>query len=141
MIESKAAALIRAKKQLDKIEKDKSVLRNEIQNFTVAMQHIRTELEEKNHEINTLLKTNNNAEQKNEKLSKQLEALQKEKDLTGFELVKRNEDVGNLNEKLAIMQIALDRGNVFFIHIFACFSIFTFEYYFSCQRKCNITID
>lgn len=74
------------------------------------MQHMRTEVEEKNHEINALLKSFNDAEKKSEKLSKQLEAIKKEKDLTGFELVKRNEDVGNLNEKLSIMQVALDRG-------------------------------
>lgn len=110
LIETKAAALNRANKQIDKIEKEKSVLRSDVQNLTVSMQHMRTEVEEKSHEINALLKSFNDAEKKSEKLSKQLEAIQKEKDLTGFELVKRNEDVGNLNEKLSIMQIALDRG-------------------------------
>lgn len=110
IIESKASALNRTNKQIDKIEKDKSILRSDFQNLTVSMQHMKTEVEEKNHEINALLKSFNDAEKKIEKLTKQLEAIKKEKDLTGFALVKCNEDVGNLNEKLSIMQIALDRG-------------------------------
>lgn len=107
---SKDAEIFRGNKQVDKLEKEKSSLKTEIQNITVGIQHIRTELAEKEHECMSLYKSLADADRKSTRASQQLEALQKEKDTAGFELVKRNDEIRNLNEKLKLMQAALDRG-------------------------------
>jgi hypothetical protein len=44
------------------------------------------------------------------KFRKELESALKEKDLVGTQLVRRNDEIVLLNEKLSILQIALDRG-------------------------------
>lgn len=49
------------------------------------------------------------------KLRKQLDTTQNEKDLIGTQLVRRNDEIGLLNEKLSIIQMALDRGKFFFV--------------------------
>lgn len=109
---SKDAEIFRGNKQVDKLEKEKSSLKTEIQNITVGIQHIRTELAEKEHECMALYKSLADAEKKTTRATQQLEALQKEKDALGIELVKRNDEIQNLNEKLKLMQAALDRGRV-----------------------------
>lgn len=92
------------------MEKEKNVFKTDIKNVTVAIQHIRTELVEKEHECTALYKSFADEEKNNAKITKQLDALQKEKDLIGFDLVKRHDELRLLNEKLEIMQTALDRG-------------------------------
>lgn len=107
---SKDAEIFRANKQVDKLEKERSSLKTEIQNITVGIQHIRTELAEKEHECMSLYKSLTEAEKKSTRALHQIEALQKEKDTMGSELVKRSDEIRNLNEKLKLMQAALDRG-------------------------------
>lgn len=107
---SKDAEIFRGNKQVDKLEKEKSALKTEIQNITVGIQHIRTELAEKEHECLFSYKSLADAEKKSARALQQIEALQKEKDVMGQELVKRCDEIRNLNEKLKLMQAALDRG-------------------------------
>lgn len=111
---SKDAEIFRGNKHVDKLEKEKSSLKTEIQNITVGIQHIRTELAEKEHECMSLYKSLADAEKKATRATQQSEALQKEKDSIGFELVKRNDEIRNLNEKLKLMQAALDRGGMLY---------------------------
>lgn len=59
----------------------------------------------------SLYKSLADAEKKASRASQQIEAMQKEKDMMGSELVKRSDEIRNLNEKLNLMQAALDRGN------------------------------
>lgn len=101
---------MRSTKQIDKIEKEKSSMKNDMKNATVAIQHIRTELNEKEHECTSLYKSLMDEEKKCARLVQKLEALQNEKDQTGAELVKRSDELRISNEKLQIMQTALDRG-------------------------------
>lgn len=44
-------------------------------------------------------------------LKKTLDNTQNEKDLIGTQMVRRNDEIGLLNEKMQIVQMALDRGN------------------------------
>lgn len=53
----KEAELIRAGKQIDKLEKEKTALKLEIQSTNVILQHVRTELKEKKLENEALYKT------------------------------------------------------------------------------------
>lgn len=127
---SKDAEITRGNKQVDKLEKEKISLKTEIQNVTVGIQHIRTELAEKEHECMSLYKSFVEAEKKSARALQQLEALQKDKDSTGFELVKRNDEIRNLNEKLKLMQAALDRGKSFYADIVTYQSCAKFKNYF-----------
>lgn len=109
-ISDKNTEIFRSGKQIDKMEKEKSSMRNDLKNATVSVQHIRTELTEKEHECMTLFKSMTDEEKRCSRLEQKLEALQNEKDQIGAELVKRNDELRILNEKLQVMQTALDRG-------------------------------
>lgn len=106
----KEAELVRANKQIDKLEKDKIALKLEIQNTNIILQHTRTELKEKKIENERLYKTLSDDEIKLLKLRKDLDNTTNEKDLIGTQMIRRNDEIGLLNEKINIIQMALDRG-------------------------------
>lgn len=101
---------MRANKQIDKLEKDKIALKLEIQNTNIILQHTRTELKEKKIENERLYKTLSDDEIKLMKLRKDLDNTTNEKDLIGTQMIRRNDEIGLLNEKINIIQMALDRG-------------------------------
>lgn len=109
-LNSKASEIYRIGKQIDRLEKDKSVLRNDIQNIMVNMQHMKTELAEKCAENTGLYKTLADNEKQFIRLNKQLEGTQQRKDLMEAQLFNRTDQILNLNEKQQIMQMALERG-------------------------------
>lgn len=82
----------------------------ELQNATVAAQHTRTELAEKEHECRQLYRTLADEEKKCTKTEKKVEGIQNEKDLMGADIVKKDEEISLLNDKLQLMRTALDRG-------------------------------
>ena len=92
------------------MEKDKQTLKIEIQNTLVILQHTRTELKEKKNENERLYKTLSDDELRLMKLRKQLDNALNEKDLIGTQLIRRNDEISLLNDKLHIIQMALDRG-------------------------------
>lgn len=101
---------IRTTKRIDKLEKEKATLKIELQNENVNIQHIHSELTEKSHACNSLYRSLIDAEKKIAQMQQKLEAMQNEKDQCGAEMVKRCDELRILNEKLQIMQTALDRG-------------------------------
>lgn len=126
-INGKEAEIFRAGKQIDKLEKEKSILKTEIQNITVAMQHVKTEMAEKSVENTGLYKSLADNEQKFIRLNKLLEATQQKRDLMEAQLFKSNDKIEFMKEKQQIIQMALDRGKhvcVFFL--FYCCAQFVF---------------
>lgn len=109
-IERQNAELLHASKQIDKHEKEKNTMKADVQSANIAVQHIRTELAEKEHELTALYKSLDAAAKQNSRATQQLQTLQKEKDLLNGELMKRNDAVRHANEQLQVMQIALDRS-------------------------------
>lgn len=109
-INAKNAANIRATKRIDKLEKEKATLKLDLQNANVDVQHMHSELIEKGHECNSMYRSLMDAEKKVAQMQQKLDAMQNEKDQIGAEMVKRNDELRILNEKLQIMQTALDRG-------------------------------
>lgn len=109
-INAKSTENIRATKRIDKLEKEKSTLKIDLQNANVDVQHIHSELTEKGHECNSMYRSLIDAEKRIVQMQQKLEAIQNEKDQIGTEMVKRNDELRILNEKLYIMQTALDRG-------------------------------
>lgn len=106
----KEMELLRAEKTIDKQEKEKQELKLEVQNTLVILQHTRTELKEKKVENERLYNTLSEDEMCLMKLRKQLDNALNEKDLIGIQMIRRNDEIGLLNEKLHIIQMALDRG-------------------------------
>lgn len=101
---------MRANKRIDKLEKDKIALQLEIQNTNIILQHTRTELKEKKMENERLYKTLADDEMRLVKLKQQLDNTTNEKDLIGTQMIRRNDEIGLLNEKILIITMALDRG-------------------------------
>lgn len=102
---------VRAAKQIDRIEKEKSTLKIDLQSVTVAVQHTRTELAEKEHECRNLYRALADEEKKSTQMEKKVEAMQNEKDLLSAELVKKNDEIKIWEQKRELMITALDRGN------------------------------
>lgn len=100
----------RAMKRIDKIEKEKSSLKLELQSAVVAAQHARTELAEKEHECRQMYRALIDEEKKCTKTVKRVEGVQNEKDQIGTEIVKKNEEIELMKEKMHLMQRALDQG-------------------------------
>lgn len=100
----------RAQKQIDKIEKERNTLKIELQNANVSLQHIRSELAEKEHEFRCLYRSLTDEEEKRSKMEKKFEGMQNEKDRLSAELVKTIEANEVWKEKRELMIVALDRG-------------------------------
>lgn len=81
-----------------------------MQNVNVAEQHIRSELVEKEHECRLMYRQLADEEKRCAQVMQNLDAMQNEKDRIGLEVTKRTDEFNILNEKLQIMQAALDRG-------------------------------
>lgn len=121
-IAAKMTETIRLTKQIDKIEKEKNTLKIELQNATVCVQHIRTELTEKEHECRSLYRALSDQEKKCTQLTQKVESIQNDKDLLGAELVKKNEEINTWKDKRELMRNALDRG--MFLQYFCCCAFF-----------------
>lgn len=111
---------VRATKQIDKIEKEKSALKHELQSATVAVQHARTELAEREHECRQLYRAVAEEERKCTKSVKKVDGVVNEKDILGAEMVKKKQEISLLKDKRALALRALDRGkeNIFVLNIF-----------------------
>lgn len=103
---------VRASKQIDRIEKEKSTLKIDLQNAMVTVQHTRTELAEKEHECRNLSRALADEEKKRTQMEKKVEAMQNEKDHLSAELVKKTDEIRLWEDKRELMTVALDRGNI-----------------------------
>lgn len=110
VIAAKNTENFRASKQIDRIEKEKNTLKLELQSATVALQHARTELNEKEHECRNLYRALADEEKKCAQMTQKVEAIQNEKDHLNAEFVKKKGELEILEEKHELMTLALDRG-------------------------------
>lgn len=132
---------MRANKQIDKLEKDKIALKLEIQNTNIILQHTRTELKEKKIENERLYKTLSDDEIKLMKLRKDLDNTTNEKDLIGTQMIRRNDEIGLLNEKINIIQMALDRGTKDVVNHHTQFAYQTFSVFRAGEAQYNKRLD
>lgn len=102
-------------KQIDKIEKEKSTLKHDLLSATVALQHTRTELAEKEHECRQLYRALTDEEKKCTKTKKKVNGVMNEKDQLGSEMVKKNEEIDILKEKRRLELKILDQGMFTFL--------------------------
>ncbi|XP_055588238.1 cilia- and flagella-associated protein 58 [Uranotaenia lowii] len=107
---TKVAELFKACKTIDKIEKEKQSLKNEVQNISVTLQHTKSELNEKIMENSRLNKTLTDDATSMLRLKKQLDGAINEKDLIKQQLTQRVDEINSLLEKQNMLNMALDRG-------------------------------
>lgn len=100
----------RLNRQVEKIEKEKQALKAEIQTTIIALQHSKTELQELKVTNSRLQKTITDDEETISKLKKRIDNTIHEKDVIGTQLIRRNDEINLLKEKMGIIQLALDRG-------------------------------
>lgn len=123
---------MRAVKQIDRIEKEKSSMKLELQSAVVAVQHARTELAEREHECRQLHRALIDEEKKCTKSEKRVDGVQNEKDQIGTAIVKKTEEIDMMREKVQLMQRALDRGMKHSLMEYSCsFSLTACHNYFS----------
>lgn len=104
----------------------------DLQSAAVSVQHIRTELAEKEHECRSMSRALKDEEKKSTQLEKRVEGIQNEKDQLSAEMMKKNEEINLFEEKRELMKYALDRGSRF-IHRICSTEIYLL--FTVCRRK------
>lgn len=112
IIDSKDLELLRQNKNIEKVEKEKQLIQKDVLTLQVQLQHTRTEMKEKLIECDRLNKSINESEDRNRVLSKQLEAMNNQRDILNVKLMEHSEEIASLNEKLTNAQSALNRSEM-----------------------------
>ncbi|KAL7037493.1 hypothetical protein ACKWTF_009254 [Chironomus riparius] len=110
-IVAKEEELKKSQKHIEKIEKEKQGLKVEINSSLIALQHTKSELHEIRDENIKLTKTLRESDAGIEKLKKQLDNLISEKELITGQITRKCGEIELLNQKINMMQMALDRSN------------------------------
>ncbi|CAO1389136.1 unnamed protein product [Diamesa serratosioi] len=111
IISSKDEDSKKTQKHVEKIEKEKQILKAEIQSSLIALQHTKSELLEIKTENIQLTKTLRESDAMTMKKSKQLDQLVSEKEVITTQTTRKNDEIGLLNQKINNMQLCLDRSN------------------------------
>ncbi|KAK5644587.1 hypothetical protein RI129_005887 [Pyrocoelia pectoralis] len=109
-IAMKEQELIREENILRKITKDKENLRVELDNSLSTIKELKNEILEMKTEEKRLHKVISESDRKIKELTKDLETLMNERDILGSQLVRRNDELALLYEKIRILQSTLQRG-------------------------------
>lgn len=96
--------------RIERLNNEKKDLQTELKNRENMLANVRKDLKEMKHKNENLMKTIFDDELKFIKLTQELEETRKEKNLIGLQMVRRNDEIVLLKEKLSITQTALDQG-------------------------------
>ncbi|XP_036323029.1 cilia- and flagella-associated protein 58-like [Rhagoletis pomonella] len=96
--------------QIERLNNDKKELQSELKNKENLLASVRRDLREMKTKNDNLLKTIHEDELKFMKMSQDLDETRKEKNLVGLQMVRRNDEIVVLREKLNNTQTALDQG-------------------------------
>ncbi|KAG5681693.1 hypothetical protein PVAND_011104 [Polypedilum vanderplanki] len=107
----KEEELKKSQKHIEKIEKEKQGMKVEINSSLIALQHTKSELAEIKEENVKIIKTLRESDSGIEKLKKQLDNLISEKELITTQITRKCSEIELLNQKINMMQMALDRSN------------------------------
>lgn len=99
---------------IERLNNDKKDLQTELKSTENILANVRKELKETKTKNENLLKIISDDELKFMKISQDLDETKKEKNLIGLQLVRRNDEIVLLKEKLNITQTALDQGALFY---------------------------
>ncbi|XP_055905296.1 cilia- and flagella-associated protein 58 [Eupeodes corollae] len=97
---------------IEKLNNDKKELQTELRSTRVILASVRNDLKELRAKNDRLLKTIAEDEIRFLGLSHELDDTRKNKNLIGLQMVRRNDEIVLLKEKVLIIQTALDQGQV-----------------------------
>ncbi|XP_063706391.1 cilia- and flagella-associated protein 58-like [Culicoides brevitarsis] len=109
-IQTKLLELIHSKKIIEKFQKEQQSLQATIQRLRSQLGNTKDELQASKVLNSQLRKTIVEDEENISRLRKCKDSLLQEKDLIGTQLVRRNDEINILKEKISIQTLALDRG-------------------------------
>ncbi|TMW51372.1 hypothetical protein DOY81_003555 [Sarcophaga bullata] len=96
--------------RIERLNNEKKELQSELKNTENILAGVRKDLKEMKAKNESLMKTISEDEMKFMKISQELDETRKEKNLIGLQMVRRNDEIVLLKEKLSITQTALDQG-------------------------------
>lgn len=104
--------------QIERLNNDKKELQSELKNKENLLASVRRDLREMKTKNENLHKTIHEDELKLMKMSNDLDETRKEKNLIGLQMVRRNDEIVVLRDKLNNTQTALDQGQQMHKHFF-----------------------
>ncbi|XP_062927180.1 cilia- and flagella-associated protein 58 [Mobula hypostoma] len=111
-ISSKEAALVKQQLEYQRMEKEKDALKTEVQKMKQQAQDTRIFIENQEVEERKLLKIIEEADTERIRQKKELDQVISERDILGTQLVRRNDELALLYEKIKIQQSMLNKGEI-----------------------------
>uniref|UniRef100_A0A8C9UZJ6 Cilia and flagella associated protein 58 n=1 Tax=Scleropages formosus TaxID=113540 RepID=A0A8C9UZJ6_SCLFO len=111
-INGKEAALMREHLEFQRVEKDKEALKAELQKMKQQAQETKQFIDNQEAEERKLLKIIADADAERLRQKKELDQVISERDILGTQLVRRNDELALLYEKIKIQQSILNKGEV-----------------------------
>jgi len=111
-ITSKEAALVKEHQIHQKVEKQKDALKAELQSMKKEASESKAYIEQQEAEERKLLKIISEADAERLRQKKELDQVVSERDILGTQLVRRNDELALLYEKIKIQQSTLDKGEI-----------------------------
>ncbi|XP_039632494.1 cilia- and flagella-associated protein 58 [Polypterus senegalus] len=111
-INGKEAALMKELSEHQRVEKEKEALKAELQKMKLQAQETKQYIDNQEAEERKLLKIISDADAERLKQRKELEQVIGERDILGTQLVRRNDELALLYEKIKIQQSLLNKGEI-----------------------------
>ena len=128
-ITSKEAALVKEHQIHQKVEKQKDALKAELQEMKKEAAESKAYIEQQEAEERKLLKIISEADAERLRQKKELDQVVSERDILGTQLVRRNDELALLYEKIKIQQSTLDKGFILII-LFISITVLNFMIFF-----------
>ncbi|KAK2163802.1 hypothetical protein LSH36_74g11133 [Paralvinella palmiformis] len=111
-ISAKEAALVKEQLEHQRVEKDKESLKGELQRMKQLASENKAYIEAQEAEQRKLLKIIAEADAEKVRQKKELDQVISERDILGTQLVRRNDELALLYEKIKIQQSTLNKGEI-----------------------------
>lgn len=111
-IQNKEQALVKEHSMLQQVEKEKEHLKAELKNMKKDADEKKAYIDAQQAEERKLLKIIQEADSERLRQKKQLEQVIQERDILGTQLVRRNDELALLYEKIKIQQSTLNKGEI-----------------------------
>ncbi|GCB64606.1 hypothetical protein scyTo_0000297 [Scyliorhinus torazame] len=109
---SKEAALVKQQLEYQRMEKEKDTLKTELQKMKQQAQDTRIFIENQETEERKLLRIIDEADTERIRQKKELDQVISERDILGTQLVRRNDELALLYEKIKIQNSTLNKGEI-----------------------------
>lgn len=111
-ITAKESALVKEHLEHQRVEKEKDALKAELQRMKQEAAESKAYIEQQEAEERKLLKIISEADQERMRQKKELDQVISERDILGTQLVRRNDELALLYEKIKIQQSTLNKGEI-----------------------------